>query len=84
MGYTKSAVEDVFFNEVGDGILQKKKYADIIDALRPDSTFTLNVMNDNIFEYFTMEKEGFKDMIGGKLIDVYPLVWTRNDLEYDE
>ena len=63
MGYTKSAVEDVFFNEVGDGILQKKKYADIIDALRPDSTFTLNVMNDNIFEYFTMEKEGFKDMI---------------------
>tara|TARA_R110002020_G_scaffold1019_9_gene5213 strand:- start:2960 stop:4939 length:1980 start_codon:yes stop_codon:yes gene_type:complete len=61
--YSHSALVEIFFNENGDGILQKKKYADIIDTLRPDSTFTLNVLNDNIYDYFTMEKTEFKDII---------------------
>ena len=40
-----------------------RKYSDIIDSLRPDSVFTLNVMNDNIYEYFTEGKEEFKSIL---------------------
>lgn len=61
--YTKSAVLDALWNDDGDGILQKRKYSDIIDVLRPDSTFSVNVLEDNVYEYFTMEKDDFKNMV---------------------
>ena len=61
--HTKSALIDAFYNGNMTGIFQMRKYSDIIDSLRPDSVFTLNVMNDNIYEYFTEGKEEFKSIL---------------------
>jgi len=61
--YTDSAIFDKFYNTNGTGILQKKKYYGILNSLTPYSTFTLNVMDDEIYEWFTMKKEAFKAMI---------------------
>ena len=61
--HTKSALIDAFYNGNMTGIFQMRKYSDILDSLRPDSVFTLNVMNDNIYEYFTEGKEEFKSIL---------------------
>ena len=61
--YTESAIIDKFFDPSGLGIFQKKKYYDIICALRPNSTLTINVMEDGIYEFFTIKKDEFKDVL---------------------
>lgn len=64
-------------------IFNGKKFT--MDNYDMDSTRWSNIKYQlTIEKYDSEESEGFKDMIGGKLIDVYPLFWTRNDLEYDE
>ena len=56
-----------------------------MDNYDMDSTRWSNIKYQLTIEKYDSDKsEGFKDMIGGKLIDVYPLDWCRNDLEYDE
>ena len=49
--YTDSAIIDQFHNVEGTGILQGKKYFGILNSLTPNSTFTLNVMDDKIYEF---------------------------------
>jgi replicative DNA helicase Mcm len=61
--YTESALIDVFVNISGTGILQGKKYFDVLNALTPNSTFSLNVMEDGIYKYFLMRQNEFKHII---------------------
>ena len=61
--YTESALIDVFVNISGTGILQKSKYFDVLNALTPNSTFSLNVMEDGIYKYFLMRQNEFKHII---------------------
>lgn len=61
--YTDSAVLDQFYNVEGTGILQQKKYYDILNSITPNSTFTLNVMDDRVYEFFTLKKNEFKDVV---------------------
>lgn len=58
--YTESALIDVFVNISGTGILQGRKYFDVLNALTPNSTFSINIMEDNIYKYFTMQQNDFK------------------------
>ena len=61
--YTESALIDVFVNISGTGILQGSKYMDTLNGLTPNSTFSLNIMEDGIYKYFLMKQEGFKHII---------------------
>jgi replicative DNA helicase Mcm len=61
--YTESALIDVFVNISGTGILQSRKYFDVLNALTPNSTFSLNVMEDGIYKYFLMKQNEFKHII---------------------
>jgi replicative DNA helicase Mcm len=61
--YTESALIDVFVNISGTGILQGRKYFDVLNALTPNSTFSLNVMEDGIYKYFLMRQNEFKHII---------------------
>jgi replicative DNA helicase Mcm len=61
--YTESAIIDQFFNISGTGILQGSKYHGILNSLTPNSTFTLNVMDDKVYEFFVLKKEEFKAVI---------------------
>lgn len=61
--YTESALIDVFVNISGTGILQSSKYFDVLNALTPNSTFSLNVMEDGIYKYFLMKQNEFKHII---------------------
>lgn len=63
--YTDSAIVDALFD-----IFNKPKYSDIIESLLPNSTFTLNIMNDNIYEFFTMKKEEFKQLVKQAVIRI--------------
>jgi len=56
--YTDSALIDAI-NEK----LSYRKYFDIITQLRPDSTFSLNVMEDGFYELFTVKKDEFKSAV---------------------
>lgn len=61
---TRSAVRDALYNIEGTGVFQKKKYADIIDRLTTNSVFTVNYMEDNIYEYLSeLPPEDFKEII---------------------
>ncbi len=44
-------------------IFSSNKYNSIVTSLRPDSTLTMNVMEDDIFELFEVEKEEFKGLV---------------------
>ena len=55
--YTESALIDVFVNISGTGILQGSKYMDVLNGLTPNSTFSLNIMEDGIYKYFLMKQE---------------------------
>jgi replicative DNA helicase Mcm len=61
--YTESALIDVFVNISGTGILQGRKYFDVLNSLTPNSTFSLNVMEDGIYKYFLMRQNEFKHVI---------------------
>ena len=61
--YTDSAILDQFYNISGTGILQGSKYYGILNSLTPFSTFTLNVMDDKIYEFFILKKNEFKAVI---------------------
>jgi replicative DNA helicase Mcm len=61
--YTESALIDVFVNISGTGILQGRKYFDVLNSLTPNSTFSLNVMEDGIYKYFLMRQNEFKHII---------------------
>jgi len=61
--YTDSAILDQFYNISGTGILQGSKYHGILNSLTPFSTFTLNVMDDKIYEFFILKKNEFKAVI---------------------
>ena len=61
--YTESAMIDVFVNISGTGILQGKKYFDVLNALTPNSTFSINIMEDNIYKYFLTQEHEFKHII---------------------
>jgi len=61
--YTESALIDVFVNISGTGILQGRKYFDVLNSLTPNSTFSLNVMEDDIYKYFLMRQNEFKHVI---------------------
>ena len=61
--YTESALIDVFVNISGTGILQGRKYFDVLNALTPNSTFSLNVMENGIYKYFLMRQNEFKHII---------------------
>jgi hypothetical protein len=61
--YTESAIIDAFVNISGTGILQKRKYYNVLNSLTPNSTFSLNVMEDGIFKFFIMKKNEFKYII---------------------
>jgi len=61
--YTESAMIDVFANISGTGILQREKYFDVLNALTPNSTFSINVMEDGIYKFFLMQKNEFKHII---------------------
>jgi replicative DNA helicase Mcm len=61
--YTDSAIIDKFHNVEGTGILQGKKYFGVLNSLTPNSTFTLNVMDDKIYKFFILKKEEFKATI---------------------
>ena len=61
--YTDSAILDKFYNSSGTGVLQGRKYFGILNSLTPFSTFTVNVMEDGIYEFFMIKKEAFKSVI---------------------
>lgn len=61
--YTDSAIVDNFYNNNGTGIFQSRKYGELISKLTPNSSFTLNIMRDGIYQFFTMKREAFKDVI---------------------
>jgi replicative DNA helicase Mcm len=63
--YTDSAIVDALFD-----IFNKPKYSDVIESLLPNSIFTLNIMNDNIYEFFTMKKEEFKQLVKQAVIRI--------------
>jgi len=63
--YTDSAIVDALFD-----IFNKSKYSDVIESLLPNSIFTLNVMNDNIYDLFTMKKEEFKQLVKQAVIRI--------------
>jgi len=48
---TRSAIVDTLHNVDASGIFQKKKYYNIIKSLTTSSTFTVNYMEDNLYEY---------------------------------
>ena len=61
---TRSAVLDALYNPDGTGIFQKKKYVDVIDRLTTNSVFTVNFMEDDIYEYLAeLSPEDFKEII---------------------
>lgn len=68
---TRSAVLDKFHSPNGDGIFQQKKWVDIIDKLRPDSTITVNFMEDNMYEYLSqLDPTEFKSIVREAIIKV--------------
>lgn len=80
--YTDSAIVDFFYNSDGTGLFNTKKYFDMLRSMTPDSTLTINIMHDNIYEMFQMKKEEFKALIkesAMKFIQIqYPTINVRN------
>jgi replicative DNA helicase Mcm len=65
-------------------IFNHRKYSDIISRLRPESTFTLNVMEDNLYEYFTDSKEEFKELVKEAIFSMKNEQYgTKVDVRYD-
>ena len=61
---TRSAITDKLHNVDGTGVFQQKKYVKIIDSLTTSSVFTVNFMEDNIYEYLSeLDPTEFKDII---------------------
>ncbi len=61
---TRSAVRDALHNINGTGIFQQRKYVDVIDRLTTNSVFTVNFMEDNMYEYLSeLDPEDFKEII---------------------
>ena len=61
---TRSAVRDTLHNINGTGIFQQRKYVDVIDRLTTNSVFTVNFMEDNMYEYLSeLDPEDFKEII---------------------
>lgn len=81
--YTDSALVDQFYNISGTGIFQKKKYHAILSAITPNSRFTLNVMEDNIYEFFTMRKDEFKLFIKEAIFRFLENKYADSEVRYE-
>lgn len=78
---TRSAVLDTLHNTSGTGILQKKKYCDIIDRLYVDSTLVVNIMEDNMYDYLSqLDPTEFTEIIRDAL---YLTLETRHAASMD-
>lgn len=61
---TRSAVLDRLYNVDGTGVFQHNNYTKIIDALKTNSVFTVNFMEDNMYDYLCeLDPTEFKTII---------------------
>ena len=62
---TESAISDRLKD-----ILSSKKYTDIIDSLRPDGSFTINIMADDMIDIYTEAGSRFYDLAMSAILEI--------------